>query len=122
MKKTSHAAKRKGGGKGSGGAKGGNVGVAAASAAALIVAAAGAYFLYGTKQGAKTRKQIKGWSLKARGEVLEQLEGLTEVSEQAYGEIVKKTVAQYQKAKKLDAADVADFVSEMAGYWKQMGK
>lgn len=94
----------------------------AAGAAALIAAAAGAYFLYGTDQGAKTRKQIKGWSLKAKGEVLEQLEGLTEVSEAAYGDIVKRVVAEYQKVKNLDASDVADFVSEMTGYWKQMGK
>lgn len=113
MKKPTHAGKLK---------ESGNIGGAVAGAAALIAAAAGAYFLYGTDQGAKTRKQIKGWSLKAKGEVLEQLEGLTEVSEAAYGEIVKKVVAEYQKAKKLDAADVADFVSEMAGYWKQMGK
>ena len=99
-----------------------NTGKVVAGAAALIAAAAGAYFLYGTEKGAETRKQIKGWSLKAKGEVLEQLEGLTEVTEETYGEIVKKVVAEYQKAKKLDASDVADFVSEMTGYWKHLGK
>lgn len=114
MKKASHTGKATGSGDSS-------VGVVA-SAAALIAAAAGAYFLYGTDQGAKTRKQIKGWSLKAKGEVLEQLEGLSEVSEEAYGDIVKKVIAEYQKVKKLDASEVADFVAEMAGYWKQMGK
>ena len=119
MKKTSHTARAgQAGKKDSGISKTGM----AAGAAALIAAAAGAYFLYGTEKGAKTRKQIKSWSLKAKGEVLEQLEGLTEVTEETYGEIVKKVVAEYQKAKKLDSSDVADFVSEMTGYWKHLGK
>ena len=118
VKKTSHAGKQNKQSKKSGVSKTGM----AVGAATLIAAAAGAYFLYGTEKGAKTRKQIKSWSLKAKGEVLEQLEGLTEVSEEAYAGIVKKVAAGYQKAKKLDPSDVADFVSEMTGYWKHLGK
>ncbi len=116
MKKSSHTSKRK-----EVSNKAAKTGMAV-GAAALAIAAAGAYFLYGTKKGAKTRKQIKSWTLKAKGEVLEQLEGLADVSEETYAEIVKKVAAGYRKAKKLDAEEVADFVSEMAGYWKQMRK
>ena len=41
---------------------------------AAAVAAAGAYFLYGSKDANKNRKTVKSWMLKAKAEVLEQLE------------------------------------------------
>jgi flagellar basal body-associated protein FliL len=40
---------------------------------AAAVTAAGAYFLYGSKQAPQNRKKVKGWVLKAKGEVLEAL-------------------------------------------------
>ena len=36
-----------------------------------VLAAAGGYFLYGSKNAAKNRKQVKSWALKAKAEVLE---------------------------------------------------
>jgi hypothetical protein len=48
---------------------------------ALAALSAGAYFLYGTKEGAKKRVKIKGWMLKAKGEVLEKMEALKDVNE-----------------------------------------
>jgi hypothetical protein len=48
--------------------------IGAGIAAGVAAAALGAYFLYGSKDAKKNRAKVKGWMLKARGEVLEQLE------------------------------------------------
>lgn len=89
-----------------------------AGVAALAATAAGAYFLYGTKKGAKTRKQIKGWALKAKGEVLEKMEALQEINEKTYHKIVDEVKAGYKKMKNIDAKDIEDFGKEMKTYWK----
>ena len=85
---------------------------------ALAAAAAGTYFLYGTKKGAKTRKQIKGWALKAKGEILEKMEELQEINEKTYNKIVDEVKAGYKKVKKIDAKDVEAFGKEMKSHWK----
>ena len=46
----------------------------------IAAAAAGAYFLLGTKEGQKKQKQIKGWMVKAKGEVMDKMEDMKEVS------------------------------------------
>jgi hypothetical protein len=86
--------------------------------AALAAAAAGTYFLYGTKKGAKARKQIKGWMLKAKGEVLEKMEKMQEMNEQVYNKIVDEVKAGYKKVKSLDTKDVEAFGKEMKAHWK----
>ena len=94
------------------------VGVGLATVAAL---AAGAYFLYG-KNGAKNRKKIKGWMLKAKGEMLEGIEKLKEVSEPKYHEIVENVSAKYAKLKNVDAEDLAALKKEIKGQWKNIKK
>lgn len=94
------------------------VGVGIAAVAAL---AAGAYFLYG-KDGAKNRKKIKGWMLKAKGEMLEGIEKLKEVSEPKYHEIVEKVAAKYAKLKNVDAEDIDTLKKEIKAQWKNIKK
>jgi len=89
-----------------------------AGLAALAAAAAGTYFLYGTKKGAKARKQIKGWSLKAKGEILEKMEKLGEINEKVYNQVVDEVKAGYKKVKSIDAKDVEAFGKEMKAHWK----
>ena len=49
------------------------VGLSAVLAGAAVAATAGAYYLYGPS-GKKHQKQVKGWMLKAKGEILERAE------------------------------------------------
>ena len=91
------------------------VGVAAAAAAAIV----GAYFLYG-KDGAKNRKKVKGWMLKAKGEVLEQIERLERVTPKAYQDAVSAVMARYKKLKNVDAKDLAELSRELTAYWKHV--
>lgn len=88
-----------------------------AGVAALAAAAAGVYFLYG-KEAPKRRKAVRGWMLKAKGEVLEQLEKLPEVSEQTYYGLVDAVAAKYAGLKNVDSAELGEMARELRGYWK----
>ena len=65
---------------------------------------------------------MKGWMLKAMGEVLEKLEGLSEVSEQVYHKIVREVADKYQAAKNIDKKDIEEFVKELKSHWKSIAK
>ena len=86
----------------------------AAAAAALV---AGAYFLYGRKDSPARRQKIKGWVLKMKGEVLEQIENLKEINETVYNQIVETVASQYARVKDIDSDDVAKVVSELKQHW-----
>ncbi|MCX6719581.1 MAG: hypothetical protein NTV36_00500 [Candidatus Staskawiczbacteria bacterium] len=89
---------------------------------ALVAAAAGMYFLYGSKDSVKNRKKVKSWMLQAKGEVLEQLENLSEVNEDVYKKIVKEVSDKYQALKSIDQEDVMEFMDELKGHWKNIAK
>ena len=95
------------------------VALGAGAAALAIAGIAGAYFLYG-KDGAKNRKQIKAWALKAKGEALEKIEKLKEVNEDAYNMVVDAVSQKYAKLKTTTPEEVEAFVKEMKTYWKHM--
>ena len=69
--------------------------------ATVAAAIAGTYFLYGSKNATKNRKKIKSWTLKAKGEILEQLESLSEVNEKIYHKIVDEVSDKYQALKNI---------------------
>lgn len=98
-----------------------NIEIAGGVAAGLAALAAGAIFLYG-KDGAKRRKQVKGWMLKAKGEILEKLETLEDFSQTAYEKIVDEVAAQYKQAKNIDSSEVLQMVSELKGHYKNIQK
>ncbi|MCX6712742.1 MAG: hypothetical protein NTY66_00860 [Candidatus Vogelbacteria bacterium] len=85
-------------------------------AAAAVAATAGAYFLYG-KNGAKNRKKVSGWMLKAKGEVLDQLEKGKDVTEEAYHKVIDKVSQKYQAAKHIDKSELNELAKELKGHW-----
>lgn len=87
--------------------------------AAMAAAAAGAYFFYG-KNGAKNRKQLKSWMVKAQGEVMERLEKLEDVSEDGYHKIVSEVLSKYKKVKNATPAELAKFSKELKSHWKSI--
>lgn len=100
----------------SGGEKVG-IGVALTTAA---VAAAGAYFLYGSPNAKSNRKTVKGWALKAKGEVLEVLEKAGNLTTEEYQAAVDKIVAGYSKMQSASESELNSFRKEMMAYWKQI--
>jgi hypothetical protein len=98
--------------------KGVEIGLALAGLAAI----AGGVFLYGTDAGKKKRKQIKGWTLKAKGEVIEKLEQLKDVNEENYHKVVDAVAAKYQTVKTVAPEELAEVVADLKKSWKHIVK
>ncbi len=95
------------------GAKLGLAGLAVAGLAA-------GYFLYG-KDGAKNKKAIKTWTLKAKADVLEKLEKAKEISQESFDGIVDEISAKYgSKVKDLTMDDVTAFAKDLKKHWKDI--
>lgn len=84
------------------------------------VAAAGAYFLYGSKDAAANRKKVKGWALKAKGEVLEALEKAENITEAEFNALVDRAAKTYGKVQNLSQREVDEFKREMTRNWKAL--
>ena len=87
-----------------------------------LAAATGAAFLYGTETGKKKRKQIKSWSLKAKADVLEKIENLKEINEDAYNKIVDEVSEKYRSLKNIDAGEILSLRDELKRQWKHIKK
>ncbi|MDP2704866.1 MAG: hypothetical protein U1D31_01850 [Patescibacteria group bacterium] len=98
-----------------------NIGLGIAVGSALAATAA-AYFLYGAKDAKKRRAKIRGWALKAKGEVLEKLEVLTDINKDTYQTIVKQILSRYNNAKHIGKEEIADLEKELGNYWKHLKK
>ncbi len=89
---------------------------------AAAVAAAGTYFLYGSKEAGKNRKTVKSWMLKAKAEVLEQLEDAKEMTQEEYAELISGVAAAYTTVKSASKKDIAAFKKEMTEHWEDIEK
>jgi hypothetical protein len=89
---------------------------------ALAVAAAGTYFLYGSKNATKNRKKVKGWMLKAKGEVLQEMEHMKDMSEGRYQDTIDAMADRYKMLKNVDEKDLKNLVKELKGHWKGIQK
>jgi hypothetical protein len=89
---------------------------------AAALAAAGAYFLVGSKDAAKNRAKVKGWTLKAKGEVLEALEKAKSITPDEYNELVETAVKAYGTVKEATKGEIKDFKSEMLEHWNKLEK
>jgi len=88
----------------------------------VLAAAAGAYFLYGTDAGKRQKTKIKGWALKAKGEIVEKLENLKEINQDKYEQIVDAVSARYQKLKNVDQGELLAMAKELKSHWKNIQK
>lgn len=93
-----------------------------AISAGLAVAAAGTYFLYGSRHATRNRRLVKAWSLKARGEILEQLTKLPEIDERTYHKVIKEVAGKYKALENINAKDVKEFTGELQDHWKDIAK
>jgi hypothetical protein len=89
---------------------------------AAAVAAAGAYFLYGSEDASKNRKKVKSWMLKAKAEVLEQLEEAKEMTQDEYMTLINSVAGAYSTVKTASKADIAAFKKEMKEHWEEIEK
>jgi hypothetical protein len=88
----------------------------------IMAALAGAYFLYGTKAGNKRREQVRGWMLRAKGEVLEKLEKLKDVNEEAYNRVIDTVASRYERVKDVDPGEVAALAKDLKMHWQNISR
>lgn len=94
------------------------IGVGAGLAAAAATAA-GVYFFTGNK-GAQNRRKVKSWMMKAKADVMEQMEKLKTINEDVYNQIIDKVANRYRGLKNVDKAELAAIVSELRGHWRSI--
>ena len=99
-----------------------HTGSVVASLVGLTAAAVGAYYLYGHKDAKKNRTHVKGWMLKAKGEVLEELEKAGDVTEAGYHSAVDAVLKKYNELKHVDTKEVDEFMKEMKAHWAGIKK
>lgn len=90
--------------------------------AALAAAAAGAYFLYGSAKGPARRKALKSWAVKMKGEVMEEVEKMKDLSEEVYHTAVDRISKKYSQIKDIDQAELQAVAKRLKGHWKDIKK
>lgn len=102
-----------------------HVGVAVLGGLAAA-AAIGGYLLYNNAEARaaakKKIKSVKGWMIKAKGEVLEKIEKLKDVNETAYHTVVDSVMSRYGKLSNIDTSEVAKLTKELKTHWKSIQK
>jgi hypothetical protein len=88
--------------------------------AGLIAAIAGTYYLYGSKDSKKHREKLKGWMLKARGEVLEKVESMKNLNEEAYRAVVDRVINRYKTLKHVNVGEVMALGASLKRHWSEV--
>ncbi len=101
--------------------KAGHLGALLFIAAGTAAVAAGSYF-FSSKKGAKRRDDFRAWTVKAKGEVLEKIEALSDIDAETYADIVDSVTAQYKKLKKATPEEIVVFGEELKSHWKSIVK
>jgi len=65
---------------------------------------------------------IAGWALKMKGEVLDKLESLKEIDQEAYHRLVDRAARRYRRAQRVSAGDLKRLTVELKGAWTQISK
>jgi hypothetical protein len=81
---------------------------------------AGAYYLYNSKEGVETRKNLRGWAVKMQGEIMERIEKLKDVTDEAYNTIVDEVSKKYKEQQETGELDA--FVKDIKKKWTKVSK
>lgn len=93
-----------------------DVGIFAAGAAA---AAAAGLFLYG-KNAVSNRKAVRGWAIKMKGEVLDEIERMSKISGKDYQALIDKIARKYAGLAHVGKKDLARTAKELKGQWRHI--
>lgn len=98
---------------------GAGLGVALGAAA---LASVGAYLLYGSKHAKQNRQKVKSWALKAKAEVLEQVEKVKHLDADEYKAVIDKVLARYQGVQGVAKQEVIKLGKELKAHWGDLAK
>jgi len=82
-----------------------------------VAALAAAYFFLGP-DGKKHQKKMKGWMVRMKGEVLEKLEDVQEITEPIYNEIVDTVAKANEVNSKIPKAEIMQLAVDLKRQWR----
>lgn len=85
--------------------------------ASIAGLAATAYFFFGPK-GKQNQKHARAWAIKMKGDIVEKLENVREISEPVYHEIIDSVAAEYEKGKKASREEIGALAKDLKKHWK----
>ncbi len=94
-----------------------NAGKVIAIGAGMVALAAAGYFFLGPN-GKKNQKAARGWMIKMKGEVVEKIEKVKDVTEDTYHNIVDTVAKSYVASGGKD--EVAKLAKELKSHWKSI--
>jgi hypothetical protein len=86
---------------------------------AMLGAAAALVFVANAQDKAK-RKKMRGWGLRARGEILEKIENTQAITKARYEEIVSQVMRKYEKGKSITEAEVKSLERDLHRSWRHI--
>lgn len=93
--------------------------IGAALAGAAAATAAGLVYL-GTGDTEKKTKKVRGWMLKAKGDVLEKIEKMDEVTKEKYDKTVDTITDKYSKYDHVKKTELSALKKELKQHWKNI--
>ncbi len=93
----------------------------ATAGAGILALAAASYYLFGP-EAKKHQKKVKGWMIKAKGEIVEKLEDAKDMTEPAYHALVDSVTTAYLNNGKIAREDIVAFTKNLKGQWKSIVK
>lgn len=97
--------------------KEGGVGKAIAVGAGLVALTAAGYFFLGPN-GKKNRKVTRAWMIKMKGDIVEKMESMKDITEESYHKIVDTVASAYMATGGKE--EVAKIAKELKGHWKSI--
>lgn len=98
-----------------------SAGKVVAVGAGVVALATASYFFFGP-EGKKNRNSLKGWMVKMKGEIIEKIEGVEDLTEDLYNKIVDTVAAKYVKAGKIGEMELRMFSDMLKTQWKGIVK
>ncbi len=88
--------------------------------AGVAALAASGYFFWGP-DGKKNRHKTRGWMIKMKGDVVEKLETMQDISKEAYDTVVDTVSGAYETATD-SKEEVEKLARELKSHWKAISK
>ena len=95
-----------------------NTGKVVTISAALVAFAAAGYFFLGPK-GKKNRKTTRAWMIKMKGDVVEKLESMEDITKGTYDAVVDTVSSAYEVIAG-SKEEVAKLSKELKSHWKSI--
>ena len=97
-----------------------NVGKVVTVGAGMAALAAAGYFFLGPK-GKKNQRSTRAWMIKMKGDVVEKLESMQDITKETYDTLVDKVGVAYEAVAD-NRDEVAQLATELKSHWKSISQ